>query len=441
MFALQREVTALLVLLGFCLTALPSAHSQADEQLVEKIDQLVRQLNDDRAQSRDEAEQALLKLAPSDGEKVDAFLRLLPEPEEGMPEEVKLRLVRLRREIQSRQAKGAIEASRVTLAADGVPLADVFEEIHKQTGNRLSDFRQQFGQDAPSRSVTLQIQDEEFWPAIDELLDQAKLATYSFSGEDSLAIVNQEAGSVSRTGQACYAGPFRVEAVNIVAQRNLRNPGQQSSRLELEVAWEPRLRPIVLTQSVQDVKLTGDDGQPIAATSRQAVLDVEVQPGNHATELVIPFELPQRSVQRIDSLQGEISALVPGRVVDFKFKDLDKGSQEEQQGGVKVHVDRVHKNHGLWEVHMRLEVLSEEAGLESHRGWVFQNITYLIDKAGNEIDHAGMETTIQTEQEVGLAYFFEIPDGDISSCTWVYRTPAAIVRVPVKYVLRDLPLP
>ena len=90
---------------------------------------------------------------------------------------------------------------------------------------------------------------------------------------------------------------------------------------------------------------------------------------------------------------------------------------------------------------MRIEVLSEEAGLESHRGWVFQNITYMLDKTGEVIDHAGFETTRQTEREVGLAYFFELPDDDIGSYTWVYRSPAAIVRVPVKYELKDSPLP
>jgi len=47
---------------------------------------------------------------------------------------------------------------------------------------------------------------------------------------------------------------------------------------------------------------------------------------------------------------------------------------------------------------------------------------------------------MQSDREVGLAYFFELPD-DIANYTWVYRTPAAIVRVPVEYELTDIPLP
>lgn len=418
------------------------ASAATDDQQAEQIETLVRQLNDDSAEARDKAELELLKLAPlDDAEQTDEFLKRLPRIEDGMPEEVKLRLERVRQEIETRQAKETISASRVTLSANAMDLSDVLEAFQEQTGNRLNDFREQFGQDALAKTVTLELDKQEFWPALDKLLDDTQLATYSFSGEEELALVNREPGAMSRYGRGAYAGPFRVEVLNIIAQRNLRNPQQESARLEMEVAWEPRLSPIVISQPVANIEITGDDGQPIATVSPQAVLDVEVPPGSHSTELVIPIQLPARSVKKIDRFKGKISALVPGRTVEFKFGDLKTAKAVEQvKGGVKVVVDRTQQNHGLWEVHMRLEVLSEEAGLESHRSWVFQNITYMVDKDGQEIDHAGMETTIQAEKEVGLAYFFELP-ADISNYTWVYRTPAAVVRVPVEYELRDLPLP
>ena len=54
--------------------------------------------------------------------------------------------------------------------------------------------------------------------------------------------------------------------------------------------------------------------------------------------------------------------------------------------------------------------------------------------------NTGTEATMQTEREAGLAYFFETPE-NISQCTWVYRTPTAIVNLPVKYELKDVPWP
>jgi hypothetical protein len=91
---------------------------------------------------------------------------------------------------------------------------------------------------------------------------------------------------------------------------------------------------------------------------------------------------------------------------------------------------------------MRIKIESLEAGLESHRGWVFQNITFLEDKTGERLDNAGFETTMQTESEAGFVYLFELPEGrEIGDYTWVYRTPAAIISMPVEYKLEEVPLP
>lgn len=433
--------TQKLLVLAFCL--LPLARLQAETDTAQKVDRLVRQLNDDQATRRDEAEQTLLKLAPTDNaNECDVFLEMLPKPIDGMPAEVRLRLVRIRKQIETEQSSRVLAASRLTLSAQAMELEKLFEQIHEQTGNRLSDHREQFGQDATSRPVTIELTNESFWPAFDKILDAAKMTVYPFSGEEALAVIDREQGALPRTAGASYAGPFRIQAVNVVARRNLRSPGQQGLRVELEIAWEPRLRPIALSQPIESLEITADDGSAIALANTQAVLNVEVQPGSHATELTIPLVLPPRYVTKLVSFKGTMSALVPGRLVEFKFADLEKTKGATQsRGGVTVALNRVRKNQDLWEFHMRLKVDSTETGLESHRGWVFQNLTYLLNKQGEIIDHAGFETTMQSETEVGLAYFFDLPDDDLSEYTWVYRTPAAIVRMPVEFELKDILLP
>ena len=415
---------------------------QTDPALAERIAPLVRQLNADRAARRDAAEQALLALAPRDNAAAcDAFLRQLPKPAEQMPDEVRLRLARIRRQIETRQARLAVTASKLSLNAQGMDLDQVLDQVYAQTGNRLTDYREQFGQDAQPRAVTAKIVDQDFWPAIDKLLDAAQMDLYPYSGKESLAVVQREASAAPRARRASYAGPFRVEAVNVVARRALRTPDQSGMQIELEIAWEPRLRPIALSQPAGAIEIIGDDGSKIPLANPQAVLDVEIQPGSHATELTIPLGLPPRSVLKLSQFKGQLSALVPGRIVEFRFSHLDQGQRVEQQrGGVTVIVDSVRKNQALWEVHMRLQVHGDEAALESHRGWVFQNLCYLLNSNGEVVDHAGYETTLQAEHEIGLAYFFELPD-DIAGYTWVYRTPAAIVRVPVSYELTDIALP
>jgi hypothetical protein len=69
-----------------------------------------------------------------------------------------------------------------------------------------------------------------------------------------------------------------------------------------------------------------------------------------------------------------------------------------------------------------------------------QNLSYLVDKDGKRIEHAGFETTRQTASDVGAAYFFDAVN-ELDGLTWVYETPAAIVDMPVSYELKDVELP
>ena len=89
---------------------------------------------------------------------------------------------------------------------------------------------------------------------------------------------------------------------------------------------------------------------------------------------------------------------------------------------------------------MRFALDEDNGALQSHRDWVFQNLSYLLDKDGKQIDNAGLETTRQTKNEVGVAYVFDVPDG-IEGLSWIYETPAAIVDLPVEYEIKDIELP
>jgi hypothetical protein len=151
--------------------------------------------------------------------------------------------------------------------------------------------------------------------------------------------------------------------------------------------------------------------------------------------------LPPRGDTKLASLKGRLRALVPGRQVKFQFGDLASAAGKTQRrGGVQVTVDDVRKNNAIWEVHMRVALDEANSALESHRGWVFQNKSYMLDKAGDEIDNVGLETTRQSRNEVGVAYLFDLPVG-IDELTWVYETPAAIVELPVEYEIKDIELP
>jgi hypothetical protein len=155
----------------------------------------------------------------------------------------------------------------------------------------------------------------------------------------------------------------------------------------------------------------------------------------------LPFELPERGVGRIASLKGTIVTTLPGRVATFSFDKLGTAKNVEQrQAGVTVTLEQVRKNGDLYQV--RIGVVFDQAAnaLESHRGWILENPAYVIDAKGNRLEHFGIERTREGENEIGLSYVFDLPEGP-ERCKFFYETPAAIIRSEIPYELKDIELP
>ncbi|MEN0111860.1 MAG: hypothetical protein AAF805_14165, partial [Planctomycetota bacterium] len=95
----------------------------------------------------------------------------------------------------------------------------------------------------------------------------------------------------------------------------------------------------------------------------------------------------------------------------------------------------------------------------SHRSWVFQNPCYLVAADGTRYEQAGFETTLQTDDEVGVLFLFDLtqPGGwddadwsddaaeaqpaDPAELTWVYETATGVYRAPLDWELGPIELP
>lgn len=424
---------------GACLLGIGTATGAAAEIDAQRVTALVQQLNADDAGDRDAAERELTELGRGDA---DALLAALPSPDQRMPPEVAMRLDRIRAAVQQDVAESALSASRLTLDMQDAKLADIFAAIEKQTGNRLIDFREQFGQQPADVPLTVTADDAEFWPVVDRLLDDANLSPYPYSGEDGLGIVERPPEELRRSGRATYVGPLRLEPIAVQAQRGLRSPEQSNLHVGLEASWEPRLEPIALSLDAASLQVTADDGRSIPLATQMNVIDVELQPGSFASDLTLPLELPAREATMLSTIAGTLTVLAPGKKAEFKFDKLkDAEGVEQTIAGVTVAVDRVRKNGPVWEVYMRVRVAGPETGLESHRSWVYQNLAWLVNPAGEKVEDVGIETVSQGVDEIGFAYIYEIPEDDIAGYQWIYQSPAAIMSVPLEFELHDIPLP
>ena len=441
----QRVVYLLALLVGLLVGGLASAQDlplEAEGRLGSEVGSLVGQLLSDSRADREDARQKLLSLAGPSTPRAERVLELLPRPDEHMPPALADQLNELRVEIEKRIAKGAIESALTTLDVRDAPLSNVLEALELQTENKLLDYRKQFGEEVVDRLVTLSAHKAPFWQTMDRLLDQTEMDLYEYSGEEALALVSRGEGRVPRAQGACYTGPFRIAAHQVRATRSLTHAANDSLRVQLQIAWEPRLRPIVLSQPLADVVAVDERGQRFLIKEPDSSINLEPSAGNQAINMQIAFNVPDRSTNKIATLRGNMEVVAPGRKVEFRFEKLSQDNEPDtrRQGGVSVTLAGIRKNNAVWEVHMRLKLDQAGEALESHRLWVYENSTYLVDENEEQIDHAGFETTMQTEDTIGLAYIFDHEPG-IEGLTWVYETPASVHRFPIEYELKDIPLP
>ncbi len=395
---------------------------------------LVRQLDGPSLAQREAAEKTLIELGPP-------ILDLLPPVTRTTSAEVRVRLDRIRNRLQQQEAEQAIRTTRIDLQGE-MPLLDALAAMAEQSGNAIIDYRDQFGQTTTNPTVTVDFQDKPFWQALDQVLDQADLTIYHFSGQpDTLAIVARGEAERARADRGTYSGLFRFEGVSLVARRDLRDPRGDSLQMAVEVAWEPRVQPIVLQISLDAIRAFDEDDGPIAIDAAGTQLEVPTESNVPAVEIQLPLSLPDRSTRQIGLLQGQMSAVIPGRVREFVFEDLlDAKAVEQRVAGVTVTLDQVRKSLDLYEVRMRVRFDRADIALESHRTWIYENEAYLLEPDGQRADYARMEVIMQRPDEVGISFSFDRPEG-LDGCRFVYRTPVVIVAVPIEYQLQEIPLP
>jgi hypothetical protein len=411
-----------------------NADQAGSRDLADRVRQLVRELDAPELSRRDAAEESLVRLGPQ-------ALPLLPREAPPGKAEVAQRLGRIRQKLQRAQAALGVEPSRVTLRGT-MPLAKILASFQQQTGNKISTVRLEGSGGVLGRELAVEFQQTPFWPALDRLLAQAGLAVYPFGEQGSVELLTPAGPRPSPdAGYVSYAGPFRFEVVSLLAQRGLRPPETGSLKLELEVAWEPRLTPISLEQRLANLQAVDDRGSPLAVESRDATLEILVPRGPIARRVLLPMALPPRDVRKIARLRGTLVALLPGQVETFRFQDLGRAKNVTKRiAAASVTFEaatRVGKS-----LEVRLTVHFDRAGdaLASHRTWIFSNPVSLERGDGKTIPPDSVTPTRQTADEVGISLAFPV-EGPSDDYTLAYQTPTMIFTSPLEYEFRDLPLP
>ena len=416
-----------------------SQDKPAGKELKAQVADLVQQLDSSKAAVRQKAQAELIRLGP-------AALPLLPaENTQELSAEQTRRLREVRAALGKKSGSGALAASRVTLSAKSITLSDAVAEIQRQTGNQIVDLREDFGQEVTNPEFAAEWKDKPFWEVMDELAAKTGVTYYLHTGEARLGLMMRPPSSAP----VAYAGALRIAATRFVRTIDYENKLKQSV-MQIEVAWEPRLRPIQFEQKADELEALDDQDRKIApeTTDRPAAADEE--PGTMMapvdgkmirTDLALRFEPLEAGAEKFKLLKGKMSVLVPTDFQTFEFSGLAQAKNaKKKSGSVTVTLEQFKElEEGLWGADLLLEFDAKGEAFESYETWFYDNEIFLQKADGTRFAQNGGTTLTQTDEgHVGIQYRFVDAPGKIADYKLVYKSPSTIVRDSVVYEFKDL---
>lgn len=409
------------------LTDKPTVKDDSKINLAE-VRKILRQLESDKATDRDAAEKRLIEVGPS----VVAFL---PEVNSNTSGEMKIRLERIRKQLQTSKIETFFEASLVTLNGK-MPLSSALEELTKQTGNKVGFEREEA---TPTKEIELKADKQPFWEVLDDLMIQGSLRLNTYANGEGIVLMPDD--SVLPGPEPFFKGPFQVSVISTQATKQFygRNDGQVD--ISLQVAWEPRLKPIFIELPMNTMKLSVEGNADLSSTNPEAKPEIPVNSEGAAAQIDLQFPRPPRTAQKIDKLTGEFVVAVPSEKHKYVFEKFGNGKrQSEKFGEVTVTMESARRNGSAFEIRILTEFKEDQGALDSFRGWILSNRAYLVDSKQNRLDNAGFSTYAVSGDSVGVAFLFLLTE-DPDSYSVIYESPGMITRQSVKFELSDIDLP
>jgi hypothetical protein len=412
-------------------TPLWAQTESADAALRDRVLQLLGRLEDPKPEARDEAEARLIKL----GGKI---LPLLPDPSGVTSKEKKERLERIRAALAQDGEERKTGASKVTIQAKGIRLSEAVVQLQKQTGNTITDLREQLGAEVTNPAFDLDVRELPFLEALDRVAQLAEVTVNAFTGDGSIGIT---AGKPPKDPLIQYVGPFRVAFKQLTAGRDLQ-AGSSTASAQFEVSWEPRLRPMLLALKADEVEIKDDKGREIKPQTMMESNETVLRPENPAAELNLNLDAPDRSAAKLASFRVKADVTLPSSIKTFRFPSLAQENVTLKQGDVSATLQNVEIDEQVWKVNIQLDYADTGPAFESYRQGLFNNRIWLQKADGTRFDHnGGFSNTSADGGKLGFEYLFVDAPGKPAEYQLVYETPSKVVTVPLAFEFKNVPLP
>ena len=420
-----------LTTLILALSAAVSSGQAIDAALKDRVLQLVERLDAPKMEARKAAEDGLIKLGAR-------ILPLLPESAKSGGAERQQRLDRVRAALRDVQDQANLGASKVTIKEKGVRLTEAVQKLQAQSGNVITDLREQSGAEATNPALDLEIEDRPFFEALDEIARKAEVTPTFYTGDGSIGLM---AGKPAEKGLVRYAGPFRVAFRQIAAVRDFA-ADSASANAQFEVGWEPRLRPMLLSLKADQMEIKDDQGKAIEPRVMDESSEVVLRPENPAAELNVGLNAPDRAARMLATIKIKAEISVPAGLRTFRFKSLKVNEESQKQGDIRVTLGPTEVDEQVWKVNLEVAYPGEGPAFESYRQGLFNNRLWLQKADGSRFEHnGGFSNTGSDSGKLGFEYLFVDVPGKPSDYGLVYETPSSVRTIPLEVEFKDVPLP
>lgn len=377
-----------------------------------RIRAFVRQLQDDRIETRDEAAKQLVTLGI-------AALRHLRPLETSADAELRSRARQIILEIERRERlrMHLRDPARVTLAAEKTPLRDALAELARQSGTEVD-----VALVPADWTVSYRCKDAGFWDALDGLCRAHGGVRWNPGKRISVL------PGVPVACPKAVRGPLlvRLRSVEWRRIRSFGDPEEGFLRLEFDVAWEAGTKPGWAEVRLLDLK---DDRGTVLLEERMPFSRTDPREGQTAVALSAEVAPPDVEAAKIARLQAEVHVGFPLDRAVAVFKDPERATDRTQKLG-----DRT--------IHLRRFIRSSSAVVcevqLSHEPDHLSEDLSIVDGDGRAYELRALGR-VQRGEEACYSFATTLPEKAVVR-EFRYRIVTEVHTEIVPFDLRDLPL-
>jgi hypothetical protein len=347
------------------------------------------------------------------------------------------------------QAETLPEPKLFTKQSSKVMLRQALADLAKQTGIAVET-----APGLPDPSFPLNLKQATFWQSLDTIAASAgtRVHLYPHSGR----IVLDKRGPAYRLPPISYDGRFRLAVKSATGTRDLEmranDPAHGAYSLSIEVTWDPELQPLYLETRPHAVRLVDDKNNTRSIPDDGSSL----APVDGRIALLLDLRIPAlpRNVATLRKLEGELSMIGPSKMLNFSFDTLDKlaklnaddPERRLTKEDVTCHIRKVTLDPRRWSIQVAVDYPPGMKQLDSNQSWVVNN-EIVLESADGEKRIASREYVLEssTPRRAVLSYHFRDTDsmtrGKPSEWKVIYRTPANLIEMPIKFAFKDIDLP